>query len=122
ADLLTTAIEEQEEAAILLPAVKPHDVIVIRRTKKVMKRVIVCFRENIPLVVGVKLFPKDGSVVFRACFTDGNWVFHVVSSKRMIGGLGSVHPPYTAHVHKKPPFLFQICIRASPHNCVCGLR
>ena len=52
--------------------------------------------------------PKECNVVFRDRFTDGDLVFHFVSSKILFGGLGSVNPPYTFHFHKKPPFPFCI--------------
>ena len=47
-------------------------------------------------------------VVFRERLTDGDLVFHFVSSKNIFGGLGSVNPPYTTHFHKISPFLFCI--------------
>ena len=49
--------------------------------EKVFKLVGVGVGENVPLVIGVKLLPKCGNVVFRDCFTDGDSVFHLISSK-----------------------------------------
>ena len=95
-------MEEQEEAAILRPAVDFHHVVTIRLTKEIFQIFLVGVCENIPLVIGVQLLPEGSSVVFRDGLTDGDLVFHFVSSKILFGGLGSVNPPYTIHLHKKP--------------------
>ena len=104
-------MEEQEEAAILRPAVDLHHVVTIRLTKEIFQFFLVGVCENIPLVIGVQLLPEGSSIVFRDGFTDGDLVFHFVSSKILFGGLGSVNPPYTIHLHKNHTFLNQICMR-----------
>ena len=104
-------MEEQEEAVILRPAVDFHHLVVIFRTEEVFQFFLVGIRENIPLVIGVQLLPEGSNIVFRDGFTDGDLVFNFVSSKILFGGLGSVNPPHTIHLHKNHTFLNQICIQ-----------
>jgi len=111
ADILSAPMEEQEEAAILRPAVDIHHVVTIRLTKEIFQIFLVGVGENIPPVIGVKLLPEGSNVVFCDGFTDGDLFFHFVSSKILFGGLGSVNPPYTIHLHKNHTFLNQICIQ-----------
>ena len=80
-DVLPIPVEEQEVAAILRPAMNLHHVIVILRTKEVFKILVVGIGKDVPLVVDVKLLPKDSNIGFRDCFTDGNLVFHLHSSR-----------------------------------------
>ena len=47
------SMEEQEEAAILRPAVDLHHVVTIRLTKEIFQIFLVGVCENIPLVIGV---------------------------------------------------------------------
>ena len=80
-DIPSVPPEEQEEAAILRSAVNFHHAVMIPGAEKVFKFVVIGVGENVPLVIGMKLLPKGSNIVFRDCFTDGDSVFHLVSSK-----------------------------------------
>ena len=74
-------MEEQEKAPILGSAMYFHHMFVIFRTKKILQVLMIGIWENIPLMIGMKLLPKDGNFLLCDCFTDGNWVFHFISSR-----------------------------------------
>ena len=80
-DIPSVPPEEQEEAAILWAAVNFHYAVMIFGAEKVFKLVVIGVGENVLLMIGMKLLPKCGNVVFRDCFTDGDLVFHLISSK-----------------------------------------
>ena len=112
ADVLSVPLKKQKEAAVLRPAVNFHHVLMIFQAKKVFQFFLVGIRKDIPLVIGMQPLPKGSNIVFCDRFTDGDLVFHFVSSKILFGGLGSVNPPHTIHLHKNHTFLkCIICIQ-----------
>ena len=46
-----------------------------RITEKIFSVPVIWIGENISFEIHVKLIPKSCSIIFRDCFTDGNWVF-----------------------------------------------
>ena len=110
-NILSVPLKKQEEAAVLWSAVNFHHVVIILGTKKAFQFACIRMGKNVPPVIGMKLFPESGNIVFRDCFTDGDPVFHLISSNTLFGGLGSVNPPYTTQFHKNHPFLIQFVFK-----------
>ena len=76
-------MKEQVIAAVLRPVVHALDLRTVFGIVQKMFAIFV-FRigKNVPHVIGVKLPPKDCDVGLCDRFTDGDLVFHVVSSKK----------------------------------------
>ena len=76
-------MKEQVIAAVLLPVVHALDLRTVFAIVQKMFAIFV-FRigKNVPHVIGVKLLPKGCNVGLGDHFTDGDLVFHVVSSKK----------------------------------------
>ena len=82
ADVLPVPMKEQVIAPILRPVVHALDLCaVFGIVRKMFESFVFRVRKNVPLVIGVKLLPKDCDIGPGDRFTDGDLVFHVVSSK-----------------------------------------
>jgi len=89
------------------PVVKGLDGLAVLAAQKVGPVLVGRVGKNVPGVIGMELLPKQGELLGRCGVADGDLVFHWFSSIKMIGGSGSVDPPYTAQLHKDHPFLIK---------------
>ena len=99
------------KAAILGPVVEPADGGAVFVTGEVLPVLVHPVWENIPPKIETKLLSKGRNIISRDGFTDGNLVFHLLSSKFLFGELDSVHPPYTVNLHTNHPFCDLIVFR-----------
>ena len=75
-------MKKQVMAIVLRSVVNVLDLrAVFRIAQKMLEAFVLRVRENIPLVIGVKLVPKGRNIGLDNGLTDGDLVFRAVSSK-----------------------------------------